>query len=231
MRALIFDLDGVVADSEQRHLASYQRVLGDQGHVLSADDYHTNYLGQDDKGLFAAFMAAQNAPASKERIDDMVARKGRVYLELIQQDLVIFPGVCELVRAAAVHHPLAIASGSLRPQIELILERAGICEEFRHISSADDIRRGKPDPEIFLHALAGLNRWQSSDDRLVAADCLVIEDSLPGIRSAHAGMKVLAVANTHLAEELGEAGAIVDALTEVDLLELKGRLWPREALR
>jgi beta-phosphoglucomutase-like phosphatase (HAD superfamily) len=114
----------------------------------------------------------------------------------------------------------------LRPEIELILEEAGLRKAFRHITSAEDVTRSKPNPEPFLHALAGLNR-QRPLPALAPNDCLVIEDSLPGIRAAKtAGMKVLAVTNTHTMQDLHEADAISTSLRETRLAELRTRLWP-----
>jgi beta-phosphoglucomutase len=137
----------------------------------------------------------------------------------------IFPGVREFVRDAAVAYPLAIASGALRHEIEVILEQAGLRKEFLHITSAEDVTRGKPDPQPFLHALDGLNR-QRQAPRITAESCLVIEDSLPGIRSAKtAGMKVLAVANTHTIQDLHEAHAAAQSLSQIHLNELRERLW------
>jgi beta-phosphoglucomutase len=133
--------------------------------------------------------------------------------------------VRELVREAAEQYRLAIASGALRHEIELILEAAGIRKEFRHITSAEDVTHGKPAPDPFLHALNGLNRAHDTP-AVQAADCLVIEDSLPGIRAARsAGMKVLAVANTHTVQDLGEADAITHSLTQTSLADLRRRLW------
>jgi beta-phosphoglucomutase-like phosphatase (HAD superfamily) len=132
------------------------------------------------------------------------------------------------VREAAARHRLAIASGALRREIEYILECAGIRKEFEHITSAEDVRRGKPDPEPFVHALAALNRAaRSGQDPLSPDDCLVIEDSIPGIRAAHAaGMKVLAGANTHTIQDLHEADALTPSLADVKLRDLEARLWP-----
>jgi HAD superfamily hydrolase (TIGR01509 family) len=157
----------------------------------------------------------------------LIARKAKAYLDHIRDHLVIFPGVRELVREAATRHRLAIASGALRHEIEYILEQAGIRKEFEHITSSEDVRHGKPDPEGYLHALAALNRRpQTGQAPLAAADCLVIEDSIPGIQAGHAaGMKVLAVANTHKVDELREADAITHSLAEVSLGELEQRLW------
>ena len=152
-------------------------------------------------------------------------RKAHVYLELVKDHLVIFPGVREFVREAAAY-PLAIASGALRHEIEVILEKAGLRKEFLHITSAEDVTRGKPDPQPFLQALNALNR-QCPEQAINAESCLAIEDSIPGIRSAKtAGMKVLAVANTHTIQDLHEAHAVVQSLSQIRLSELRERLWP-----
>jgi beta-phosphoglucomutase-like phosphatase (HAD superfamily) len=93
-----------------------------------------------------------------------------------------------------------------------------------HIISAEDVLRGKPDPQPFLLALKAL---QQRDQDLMPASCLVIEDSLPGIRGAlAAGMKVLAVANTHTVQDLHEAHAITHSLQETSLTDLRRTLWP-----
>ena len=145
-------------------------------------------------------------------------------LESVKEHLVIFPGIPEFVRHAAGAYPLAIASGALRHEIEYILEQAGLHKEFAYITSAEDVTRGKPDPQPFLLTLAGLRRLR--DPNLNAGSCLVIEDSLPGIRSAKAaGMKVLAVSNTHTIQDLHEAHAITHSLKETTLEDLRARLW------
>jgi HAD superfamily hydrolase (TIGR01509 family) len=228
LRAIIFDFDGVVADSEPIHLAVFQRVLGEEGMLLSPEEYYARYLGYDDRGCFQAFLADHGHSVSPQWVDELVARKARAYLEHIKQNLVIFPGVRELAREAAARHRLAIASGALRHEIEYILECAGIRKEFEHITSAEDVRHGKPHPEPFLHALTSLNRAaRAGQPRLAPGDCLVIEDSIPGIQAAQAaGMKVLAVANTHTIQDLHEADALVHSLADVKLPELESRLWP-----
>lgn len=228
LRAIMFDFDGVVADSEPIHLAVFQRVLGEEGLFLSAEEYYARYLGYDDKGCFQAFLNAHGCSVSPQQLDELVARKARAYLDHIKQHLVIFPGVRELVREAAARRRLAIASGALRHEIEYILECAGIRKEFEHITSAEDVRHGKPDPEPFLHALASLNRAAGTGPlQLAPEDCLVIEDSIPGIRAGRAaGMKVLAVANTHTIQDLHEADALVHSLADVKLPDLEARLWP-----
>jgi beta-phosphoglucomutase len=227
LRAIIFDFDGVVADNEPLHFAMFQKVLAEIGLPLTEADYYAKYLGHDDKGCFAAVLAEHGRPAPPAAVQNLVARKADVYLAHIREHLVIFPGVRELVREAAARYRLAIASGALRHEIEFILEQAGIRKEFAHITSSEDVRRGKPDPEGFRHALAALNRQaRPGEPPLAAADCLVIEDSIPGIRAGRAaGMKVLAVANTHALEELTEADATTRSLADVRLADLAAKLW------
>ena len=227
LRAIIFDFDGIVADNEPIHCAMFQRVLGEIGLFMSKEEYYADYLGYDDKGCFAAFLTAHDRPFSQTTIDELVARKAQAYLDYIKQHLVICPGVRELVREAAGHYRLAIASGALRQEIEFILEQAGIRKEFQHVTSAEDITRGKPDPESFLHALAALNRLgPAGQPAIKSEDCLVIEDSIPGIRAGHAaGMKVLAVANTHPIQDLHKAEAVTPSLADVNLSELARKLW------
>ena len=100
--------------------------------------------------------------------------------------------------------PLAVASGALRHEIETILTTAGLIDHFKAIVSAEDVERGKPEPDIFLKALATLNAQNS--DAIRAGECVVIEDSKEGIKGARrAGMKCLAVTNSHPAELLREA--------------------------
>ncbi len=228
LRAIILDFDGVVADTEPLHFAVFQRVLGELGLFLSKEEYYANYLGYDDKGCFAAFLAAHGRPTSSVIIDQLVRRKAAAYLQCIRQQLVIFPGVREFVCDAAKRHRLAICSGALRHEIELILEEAGIRKEFEHITSSEDVSHGKPNPEGFLHAMHGLNQ-PNAGPKLTAEDCLVIEDSIPGIQGAHAaGMKVLAVANTHPVEELDEADAVTRSLSDFRLRDLERRFWKCE---
>ena len=225
MRAVIFDFDGVIADTEPLHFAALQQVLADIGITLTEAAYYADYLGFDDRGCFTAALQANQRPITPPLLKDLMARKATAYLAAVRQRLVIFPGVRELVQEASDRYHLAIASGALRPEIELILEEAGIRKQFRHITSAEDVTRGKPAPDPFLHALEGLNRVDGRA-ALHARDCLVIEDSLPGIRAAKsAGMRVLAVANTHTVQDLAEADAITHSLTETSLAELRQRLW------
>ena len=228
LTAIIFDFDGVIADTEPLHFAAFRQTLAEIGIDLTESDYYANYLGYDDRGCFIEALTTHQRPTDSSTLAQLMQRKAHAYLESVKSHLVIFPGVCEFVREAAAAYPLAIASGALRHEIEVILEQAGLRKEFLHITSAEDVARGKPDPQPFLHALNSLNR-QRQEQVIIPESCLVIEDSIPGIRSARtAGMKVLAVANTHTAQDLHEAHAVAQSLSQIRLNELRERLWPAD---
>lgn len=226
LTAIIFDFDGVIADTEPLHFAGFRQTLAEIGISLTESDYYAKYLGYDDRGCFIAALTAHQHPTDPTSLAKLMQRKAHAYLESVKDHLVIFPGVREFVREAAAAYPLAIASGALRHEIEVILEQAGLQKEFLHITSAEDVTRGKPDPQPFLQALNGLNR-QRREQSITAGSCLVIEDSIPGIRGAKtAGMKVLAVASTHTIQDLHEAHAVAQSLSQIHLSELRERLWP-----
>ncbi len=226
LQAIIFDFDGVIADTEPLHYAALRHVLlAEFGITLTTTEYYADYLGYDDRGCFKAALSAHQRPVTSGLIDELVRKKGGAYMEALGTDLKLFPGVPDLIWEAARGYRLAIASGALRHEIELILTQAGLRKAFSHITSAEDVSQGKPSPEPFLQAMAGLNAIPSHRP-LHPADCLVIEDSLPGIRGARAaGMKVLAVANTHNIQDLHEADSVASSLELVRISELASTLW------
>jgi HAD superfamily hydrolase (TIGR01509 family) len=224
LRALIFDFDGIIANTEPLHFAGLRQTLKEIGIELTEAEYYADYLGYDDRGCFIAALTANGRPIDHATLSRLMKRKAVAYLESVKHHQVIFPGIPEFVRDAARSYPLAIASGALRHEIEYILEEAGLRKDFLHIISAEDVTKGKPDPEPFLMAWKAL---QQQDAGLTTASCLVIEDSLPGIRGAKAaGMKVLAVTNTHTVQDLHEAHAITHSLKDTRLADLRMRLWP-----
>jgi beta-phosphoglucomutase len=216
LQAVIFDFNGVIVDDEPIHFRLFQKVLGEEGIALTEDAYYARYLGFDDRGAFSAGFHEHHRPLDDEKLRQLIERKARYYQDAIRSEVTIFPGVVPLVSELAQALPLAVASGALREEIQTILKTAGILGSFRAIVSAEDVERGKPEPDIFLKALVALN--QQSKEPLQAETCVVIEDSKEGIRGARrAGMKCLAVTNSHPPEFLGEANEIVTSLTDVSL--------------
>jgi len=216
LRAVIFDFNGIIVDDEPIHFELFQKVFAEEGIALTEAAYYARYLGFDDRGAFVAGFQDNNQPLNDAKLADLVERKAVYYREAIRNRVTIFPGVKSLVADLARSLPLAVASGALRNEIETILTTAGLINQFKAIVSAEDVNRGKPEPEIFLKALAALNQ-HNNGKAIAAADCIVIEDSKEGVRGARrAGMKVLAVTNSHPAELLNEATAVVKSLEDVD---------------
>jgi beta-phosphoglucomutase len=222
LRALIFDFNGIIVDDEPIHFELFKRVLAEEGIELTEADYYARYLGFDDRGAFAAAYREHGRSLDEQLLARLIDRKAVYYQNEIRNKARIFPGVEKLVAALAPAFPLAVASGALRHEIDTILFTAGLLDQFAVIISAEDVDHGKPEPEIFLKALARLNARVENGHPIDAADCLVIEDSKEGIRGARrAGMKCLAVSNSHPAELLQEANVVVRSLEEVDLAFLE----------
>jgi beta-phosphoglucomutase len=218
LRALIFDFNGIIVDDEPIHFKLFKRVLAEEGIELTEEDYYARYLGFDDRGAFTAAYREHGRSLDEKLLAQLIDRKAGYYQNAIRNKVRIFPGVEKLVASLVPALPLAVASGALRQEIETILSTAGLLKHFAVIISAENVDHGKPEPEIFLKALVGLNARVENNDPIDAADCLVIEDSKEGIRGARrAGMKCLAVSNSHATELLQEANAVVRSLEEVDL--------------
>ncbi|HZH83158.1 MAG TPA: HAD family phosphatase [Phototrophicaceae bacterium] len=213
---MIFDFNGIIVDDEPIHFTLFQRVFAEEGIVLNEAVYYQRYLGFDDRGAFLAAFRDHDRTLGAAKLQELIARKAAYYQEAIRNHVAIFPGVKALVEELSRTIPLAVASGALRQEIETILQTAGLLNHFRAIVSAEDVQQGKPEPEIFINALAALNAARGDAAAIAPSDCIVIEDSKEGVRGARrAGMKCLAVTNSHPAELLKEADAIVASLEEV----------------
>jgi HAD superfamily hydrolase (TIGR01509 family) len=222
LRAVIFDFNGIIVDDEPIHFELFKRVLGEERIGLTEEDYYARYLGYDDRGAFGAAYKDHGRSLDEHKLAQLIARKAVYYQELIHRKLRLFPGVKTLIPALAGRVPLALASGALRNEIDLILSNVGLRDYFSAIVSAEDVTDGKPEPEIFLKALAQINARADNGRPIVPAECLVIEDSKEGVRGARrAGMKCLAVTNSHPPDLLAEATAVVSSLEQVTWADLQ----------
>jgi len=222
LRAVIFDFNGIIVDDEPIHFELFRKVLAEEGVVLTEEAYYARYLGFDDRGAFIAGFRENERSLSDEKLRSLIERKAAYYQEAIRNHVTIFPGVKELMGELTQRVSLAVASGALRQEIETILTTAGLLSRFHAIVSAEDVKQGKPEPEVFLTALAALNAQAGGAQPIQPGECVVIEDSKEGIRGARrAGMKCLAVTNSHPAELLHEANVVVKSLKEVTLSSLQ----------
>jgi beta-phosphoglucomutase-like phosphatase (HAD superfamily) len=220
---VFFDFDGVIADTEPLHLRAYQAVLQADGIDLSKSEYYARYLGYDDVGLFAALAKDRRVSLSDEKIDEWVSAKASIVEEMLSSDSILFPGATACVKMFAERVPLAIASGALAPEIELVLDHAGLRSSFAAIASASDGVRGKPAPDLYLLAMAKLkDRLPNPFD---PGTCIAIEDSRWGLEAARqAGLRCVAVTHTYPAVELGKVDLVVDALGDLTLSKIEALL-------
>lgn len=222
LRAIIFDFDGVIVDTERFHFRALQRVLEEEQIPLTWEEYTQTYLAMDDKNCFHAILSRHGREVTPHKIKNLTGRKASLFFGDAADAVALFPGVKRFIHQAAQKNPLAIASGALREEIEFILAKVDLREYFPVVVAAEDVEKGKPDPEAYVTALARLNRLGSGKP-LGPSECLVIEDSRHGVAAATAaGMRCLAVANSYPPEELAAAHLVVKSLEELDLVELEG---------
>lgn len=226
MRAALFDFDGVLVDSEPLHYRALRDALLPEGIVVDEESYARDYLAFDDRGGMRLALERHGRLAALSEVERLAARKAEIFERLLPE-VPFFPGARELVRALARELPVAIASGALTREIEALLRAGGLRDSFRAVVGADQVGSGKPDPEPYLAAMA---RLAPHAPGLSPAECLVFEDSLPGIASAlAAGMKVVAVTNSYPGERLRGAHSVVATLEGLTP-ELLRRWFDGEAL-
>ena len=228
LKAVIFDFDGVIVDSEPLHYEAFVFVAREFGLDFSYDEYAQKYIGYDDRDAFRAMLAeAENSDTDEQRIADLGQRKHEQFVQAVARGISVFPGVRDLIEGLSSTMPVTIASGATRRDIDLILRAVGLDAAFECIISADDVRCSKPDPESYALAVDDLNR-RHPDRSIAAADCLALEDTDAGIQSARdAGLWTLGVAHAPDAPPLAGAHRVVASLEGLHVQTL--RSWHAEA--
>ncbi len=207
--ALVFDFDGVLADSEMLHLRVYNDLLAPSGVTISKEDYCEKYLGFDDEGVFQQLAADHKLLLGDEEIEMLIKEKAERFEALVSASDVLYPTAASCVRRLAAEWPLAICSGARRSEIELMLRGADLIDAFRFIVATGDTDYGKPAPDPYLKA--------AERHGVPPQACVAIEDSHAGLDSARiAGMKTIAIANTYPRTTL-RADRVVDSLDELTL--------------
>jgi HAD superfamily hydrolase (TIGR01509 family) len=214
--AVVFDFDGVLADTERLHLSAFQDVFAARGWTLDEDTYFSRYLGYDDDDLVATFARERRLGLDRREIDAVVRAKGERYRERLGGAAALFPGAVACVRRLGARFPLGIASGSLRAEIEAILVASGLGGAFRVIIGADDVTDSKPAPDPYLAAVGRLG--------VAPERALAVEDSLWGLESAReAGLHTVAVSTSFPAAALDGADVVIASLDELTV-ELADRV-------
>lgn len=202
---VIFDLDGVIVDTKAAHYASFVQLGDEAGYTISPDQFK-QVFGRRNNDIFPILYGHALPEAEIERLSD---RKEAIFRELVRGRVRALPGVAELLPAlhtAGFH--LAIGTSTPRANVNLILSELHLLYYFPIIVSAEDVTRGKPDPQVFLLAAKGL--------LVPPAQCVVVEDAVAGVQAALAGgMRALAVTTNHPRAALSHATRVVESLAEI----------------
>jgi HAD superfamily hydrolase (TIGR01509 family) len=222
LRAVVFDFDGVIADSEPLHFEGFRRVLARQGVALSRSEYYEKYLGFDDAGAFRAVLADHGQAFDEARVAALVAAKLALFPDVIAGQSVIYEGAADCIARLAAAVPLAIASGAMLDDIEVVLKGTGLRERFRTVVGADHTERSKPHPDPYLRALDVLRAQGDLDGAASAREVVAIEDSVWGLQSARdAGLRTVAVTTSYPASALEMADLVVPSLDAVTVERLE----------
>ncbi len=212
----MFDLDGVLLDSEQLWDAARRSLVQNEGGAWQ-DGATEAMLGMSSTEWPRYLRERLRVPLTEERIVDLIVAD---LLARYRRDLPLLPGAVDAVRRLAAHWPLAVASSSNRVVIEEVLDRSGLRGCFDAIVSSEEVAHGKPSPDVYLAATRALG--------VPARDCAAVEDSANGIRAAAAArMHVVVVPNSHFPppeEALAKADLVIATLDElsIDVLEAMG---------
>jgi HAD superfamily hydrolase (TIGR01509 family) len=198
--AVVFDLDGVLVDSEQVWDAARRDVVAEHGGTWK-DSATRDMLGMSAPEWSRYVVEELRVPLTPEEVNRAVVD---AMLREYEERLPLLPGAREAVERMAERWPLGLASSSNRPVIDLVLDRMGVAAKFAATVSSEEVGRGKPAPDVYLEAARRLG--------VDAGACAAVEDSENGIRSAHAaGMRVLAIPNPHF-PPAQDAVALADTL-------------------
>jgi beta-phosphoglucomutase len=201
-RAIVFDFNGTLSHDEPILCEIFMELFAEHGKPLSAQEYFDVLAGLSDPEIVRTWLGREHPD-----VDEVIEERIRLYRAAVADGSSIPPELREAVRFAAERIPLAIVSGAARPEIEPVVEAAGLTGCFEAIVPAEDVEHGKPHPDGYLRALELL------DGGLASGDVLVFEDTEAGVASAKAaGMRCVAVLGTLSPERLAQADEIVERI-------------------
>jgi len=215
-KSVIWDMDGVIADTAPFHLSAWQKVFQERGVKFTKEDFRHSF-GQRNDTIIRKTLGEQT---SQEEIDAISGKKEASFRRRIRRNLKPLPGVIKLITSLEEQgFKLALASSAPIENIQLLNTGLGIENCFQTIISDKDVTEGKPSPQGFLLAAQRLG--------VEPRNCVVIEDAVAGVTAAkRAGMHCLAITNTHPRRSLKEADLIVDTLEGVSINDIEGLLHP-----
>lgn len=210
VKAVIWDMDGIIADTSQYHHKGWQIVFRKRGINYTEADFRRNTGKRSD--TIIREVLGEKIPQNE--ITEIIQEKDATFRQLMGGNIKLFPGVLKLITSLKEHDfKIAIASSAPMENIQLITQSLKIDNRFDAIISGWEVTKGKPHPQTFLLAAEKLG--------VETEDCIVIEDAISGVTaSKRAGMRCIAVTNTTSREELREADLIIDTLEEITVDDL-----------
>jgi beta-phosphoglucomutase len=221
LKAILFDFNGVIINDESIHHQALEEILLSENLSLPGKELWKMSVGRSDRACLREILNSRGRFVNDEYLDKLVVKKASIYRQKLQQlvTLPIYPEVVQFIeKMHASSYKLAVVTGSVRSEAELVLKQAEIDRYFETVITGDDINASKPDPEGYLLAVKMLNKL-NPDLNLLPAECLAIEDTFAGIQSAKsAGIQVVAIANTYPFHMLQRrANWTIDAFADLEL--------------
>ena len=221
LKAVLFDFNGVIINDEPLHEKLIEQILIEENLRPIPGEFQQVCLGRSDRVCLTELLLRRGRVVSENYLIQLIQRKAQAYQQQLDkiEKLPLYSGLNDLIFQVRSHNlKLAIVSGAMRSEIELVLNRASLASHFPVIVAGDDITNSKPEPDGYLLAVERLNQ-EYPDLQLQPSECLAIEDTPSGIQAAkRAGISVVGVANTypfHMMQRQGNWA--VDYLCDLDL--------------
>jgi len=225
LKAVLFDFNGVIINDEPLHAKLLEQILIEENLRPNPAEFRELCLGRSDRACLNNLLSRRGRVVTDEYLSKLIAKKSRAYMEQIAaiEKLPSYAGLTDLIfqlRAAQI--TMAVVSGAVRSEIELVLKRLDLAQYFEVIVAGDEIQQSKPDPTGYLLAVERLNQHNPAL-HLQPHECLVIEDTFSGIAAGKAaGMQVVGVANSypfHMMQRLSNWA--VDYLSDLELARVQ----------
>lgn len=212
LEAVLWDMDGVIADTMKYHMGAWQDILKEMGVALTEEEFRPLF-GQRHDNIIRYALGNNMTHAQIEALSD---KKQRLYRQRVASDIRALPGAIELIKTLNKNKiKCALASSATKENVDVIMKGLGITGYFQAFVNGPEVAEGKPSPLIFQLAAKKLGAQPTN--------CVVLEDAIAGVTAAKkGGMKCVAVTNSLPREKLKDADLIVDSLEDVTITILKG---------